>query len=297
MTSHDVVSKLRRILNQRRIGHTGTLDKSATGLLVVCLGKATKAAQFISDADKRYEAEITFGRISKTYDTEGVDFSQPENEIPELDKIKIDEYLESFRGKITQTVPPFSAVHVDGQRLYKLAVKGVDVELPKRNITIHDIKINSYQADTLNITVHSSKGTYIRSLAHDLGQDIGCGAYLSDLRRIAIGNILLENALTFEDVETLHEQEKLEENLLSYNQVIDYASCSIADDYINSIYQGRDIYIDFIKSVQSRFKAGDRVSVTDSNGNILAVCKAEIESDLIADNVDKKLFSYIRVLH
>ena len=297
MTSHDVVAKLRRILGQKRIGHTGTLDKSASGLLVVCLGRATKTAQFISDADKSYQAEITFGRQSKTYDAEGVDFSQPENNVPEFDIDALDRILHDFRGTITQKVPAYSAVHVDGKRLYQLAVKGEITDIPEREVSIYAININSYLNKVLNMTVTCSKGTYVRSLAHDLGQRIGCGAYISNLKRLTVGNLNLSHALELSEIETLHENNELPGYLLSFSQVSNYVSCSINDESIDMIFHGQNIQQKQIDTIDGSFETGDKVALKDSKGNILAVCKAETDSCKIDDSENQKLFSYIRVLN
>ncbi len=297
MTSHDVVAKLRRIINQRRIGHTGTLDKAASGLLVICLGRSTKTAQFISDCDKEYIAEITFGRISKTYDAEGVDFETTENDCSELSVETINKTIELFVGEITQQVPAYSAVHVNGERLYKMARKGLDVELPKRNITIHSIELIDYKDKILKIKVSCSKGTYVRSLAHDIGQQLQCGVYLSNLQRTKVGNLSVENALTLSEIENVASNSELDNVLLQFNEVVSYASCSVNDDFVDSIFNGRDIKKEYIDTVYDSYNKGDKVAIKDLTGNILAVCKAEVPSDLISDTIDQKLFSYIRVLN
>ncbi|KAA3630948.1 MAG: tRNA pseudouridine(55) synthase TruB [Calditrichaeota bacterium] len=297
MTSHDIVSRLRRILKQKRIGHCGTLDKAASGLLIVCLGKATKASQFITDSDKEYIATIEFGRTSKTYDAEGVDFETSVNKIPELSMEYLNTELDTFRGTIEQTVPFYSAIHVDGKRLYKLAKEGRDVELPKREITISDIEILKISNTAVKIKVACTKGTYIRSLAHDLGQQIGCSAYLSALLRTKIGKLHVDASYTLAEIEKHTKDNMLENILMSYDDVLPFAVCTIADEYINSVFEGRDIQREYISNISGSFLTGDKVSLRDNNGNILAVCSALEQSDRLELTDEDKLFKYIRVLH
>lgn len=297
MTSHDVVAKLRRIINQRRIGHTGTLDKAASGLLVVCLGRSTKTAQFISDCDKEYIAEIKLGRISKTYDAEGVDFETAESDCSSITVETVSKTLDSFVGEIIQQVPAYSAVHVNGERLYKMANKGIDVELPKRNITIYAIELLEFKDNCLKIKVSCSKGTYIRSLAHDLGQLLQCGGYLSNLRRTSVGHLTVENSLKISEIENLIETRNLDESLLQFNEVVSYASCAVNNDFVDLVYNGNDIIKEYIDTVYDSYNVGDKVAIKDLTGNVLAVCKAEVPSNLIDNTNDQKLFSYIRVLN
>lgn len=297
MTSHDIVSKLRRILKQKRIGHCGTLDKAASGLLIICLGNATKASQFITDSDKEYIATIEFGRTSQTYDAEGVDLDTSANKIPELSKEYLDKVLEKFRGLIEQTVPLYSAIHVDGKRLYKLAKEGKDVELPKRNINISEIEILEISKTAAKLRVACSKGTYIRSLAHDLGQLIGCGAYLSELVRTKIGKLQVASSYTLAEIETQTENNLLNDILMSYDEVLPFAFCTIDDAYVKSVFEGRDIQREYISNISGTFLTGDKVSLRDKNGNILAVCSALEHSAKIESTNEDKLFKYIRVLH
>ena len=297
MTSHDVVSKLRKITNQKKIGHTGTLDKAASGLLVVCLGNTTKTSQFISDCDKEYIAEITLGRFSKTYDAEGVDFDSVEQNYSHISKEQIEEVLNKFTGEISQEVPAFSAVHVDGKRLYKSAVQDIDVVLPIREITIYNIELLDFTENKLHVKVSCSKGTYIRSLANDIGKELGCGAYISKLQRTKVGNLNLENALTLSEVAVQVKSDTLHEFLLQFNDVINYASCAVNNDSVNLIYNGLEIKKEFIDKVYDTYMTGDKVAIKDLTGNVLAVCKAELPSSLLTDSNDQKLFSYIRVLN
>lgn len=298
MTSHDVIDQLRRILKQRRIGHTGTLDKAATGLMLVCLGRATKSAQFISDQNKVYEAEITLGRVSETYDTEGVDFDQPASDIPQLTNDELTELLEQFSGDIIQQVPAYSAIHVDGRRLYQYARSGQTVECPTREIHIENIKLLNNELPKIKIRVDCSKGTYIRTLAHDIGQVIGCGAYLSGLRRSRIGSLELDDALTLDKIAEYQDNNTLEKYFKNYNQVIEFSKICLNDESHQAILFGKDINNEYLINTDGLFDVGDKVSITDQSGNILAIGQAEVSHEMISRvDSEQKLFSYVRVLN
>jgi tRNA pseudouridine55 synthase len=296
ITSHDAIDKLRSVLKQRRIGHTGTLDKAASGLMIICLGKSTKISQFISDYDKTYEAKISLGRSSETFDAEGVDFSAPLNEIPKLTKIEIEEIIIKFKGQFDQTVPSYSAVHVDGRRLYDYARSGQKVELPSRTVEIYNIELMEYDSSSITINIECSKGTYIRSLANDIGNIIGCGAYLSELKRTSIGKMKLSDALNFEEIETLRDNESLNEYLKSYSDVLSYNSFVISGEFKDDIICGKKISSDNLINIDGNVNIGDKITIKDTNGNVLAIGSAVISSDMVVD-ADKKLFDYLRVLN
>jgi len=209
-TSFDIIHKIRKITKIKKIGHTGTLDPLASGLLIVLIGKATKKQAEFQNLDKEYIVEITFGSTTDTYDSQGKVTNQIENEkLLNLTEEKIKETLLTFQGKQDQTVPPFSAVKVNGRRLYKQARREkIDPKtLPKRTITVFEIELLSFQKGNLKkppvakIQIHCSKGTYIRSLAHDLGQKLEMGAHISGLTRTKIGRYKLENAITIEKLQ------------------------------------------------------------------------------------------------
>ncbi len=200
-TSFDVIAVLRKKLNIKKIGHSGTLDPLATGLLIILVGRSeTRQQDSFMGMDKEYIAEITFGATSTTYDAEGElsTSALPAN----ITKEQLEEVLPQFTGDIEQTVPAYSAIKVNGQRLYKLAREGRvgDIKLPNRVVSIYEIEILSVKDAIATIRVHCGKGTYIRSLVHDIGQVLGCGAYLSALRRTKIGDYSVEDALQLGDV-------------------------------------------------------------------------------------------------
>lgn len=198
-TSHDVVARLRRASKVRRIGHAGTLDPMAEGVLLVAAGKATRLIEYLVDADKAYAAEVTLGVSTDTYDAQGrVTAEQP---AAHLTRDVVERALVAFRGEVSQRPPAFSAVSVGGQRLYTLARRGETVVAPARTITITRLDLVSWRPPRLDLHVECSKGTYIRSLAHDLGQALGCGAHLSALVRLRVGRLLAHNATPLEELE------------------------------------------------------------------------------------------------
>ena len=205
ITSFGVVARVRRVLKQKlgkkkiKVGHTGTLDPFATGLLVLLYGKETKNAMNLTKLDKVYEAEFTLGQISSTGDPEG-EISECSNfQIPTLEQIRKEVEL-NFLGKIEQTPPAFSAIKIDGQRAYDLARKGANFKIPKRTVEIFSFEILDYNFPILKVRTHVSSGTYIRSLAEDLGDKLGCGAFCSKLRRIKIADFDISNAIELKDL-------------------------------------------------------------------------------------------------
>ena len=198
-TSHDVVARVRRITGTRRIGHTGTLDPMATGVLVLCLGRATRLAEYVTGQPKTYLAEITLGTATDTYDAEGTTVFT--GEVPSLDFAAVDQALDAFRGTFLQFPPVYSALKREGQPLYKRARRGEAVETEARPVHVYDLKLLAYADGALQALVRCSAGTYVRSIAHDLGQTLGCGAHLSGLRRTAVGRFRIEEAVTIEALE------------------------------------------------------------------------------------------------
>ena len=196
MTSHDVVDKVRRKLKMKRIGHAGTLDPLATGLLIILVGKATKLSQYLMSLDKVYEGTITLGVATNTYDAEGeVMTTIP---VPELTMDAVSKTLDSFMGDQYQTPPMFSAVKINGQPLYKLARKGQEVEREPRFIRISRFETTRFESPEIDFSLDCTKGTYVRTLASDIGEKLGCGAHLSGLRRTASDRFRIEDSITLE---------------------------------------------------------------------------------------------------
>jgi tRNA pseudouridine55 synthase len=197
-TSHDVVNVVRRLAGIRRVGHSGTLDPLASGLLILCLGKATRLVEYLVGLDKVYLAGIHLGQETSTYDREG----QVINEKPvSVSNQDLREVLGRFQGEIRQVPPMYSALKLEGQPLYKRARAGNYVDRPSRLVTIYDIHLLTWEAPILTVQISCSSGTYIRSIAHDVGQALGCGAHLSSLRRLQIGRYHVDEAASLEKME------------------------------------------------------------------------------------------------
>ena len=198
MTSFDVVARLRRVTHVRQIGHTGTLDPFAQGVLPICIGKTTKLIEYLSD-DKAYLATIQFGAKTDTYDKEGQILQRYDNKITQS---QLENALKIFEGEIEQKPPIYSAIKVNGKKLYDYARAGENVEIKSRKIKIYKIELRSFDEEnqSAEIYIECSKGTYIRSIANDLGENLLCGAYLTDLVRTKAGSFLVENAVKLEDL-------------------------------------------------------------------------------------------------
>jgi len=197
ITSHDVVDRVRRILRMKRIGHAGTLDPLATGLLIILVGKATRLSQYLMSLDKEYEGTIKLGETTNTQDADGeIVATRP---LPELSEADLNRAMGEFIGDQYQTPPMFSAKKLAGVPLYKLARKGKEVEREPRFIRISQFELLRFALPELHIRVRCSKGTYIRTLAHDLGEKLGCGAHLSALRRTATDRFSVADAATLEE--------------------------------------------------------------------------------------------------
>jgi len=196
LTSHDVVSRVRGLARLRRVGHAGTLDPLATGVLVVALGRATRLLEYVTGLPKTYEAVVRLGQTSTTYDAEGE--LTPPRQLPELPAEALDQLLDQFRGPISQVPPMYSAVKREGRPLYELARQGVSVEREPRQVIIYDLQLRDWSPPDLRLRVECSAGTYIRSLAHDLGQALGTGGYLAALQRTAVGSFKLANAVALD---------------------------------------------------------------------------------------------------
>lgn len=197
-TSHQIVSIVRRGTGIRKVGHAGTLDPRATGVLVLCLGRATRLSEYLSTSEKRYLAVIRFGASTRTYDSEG-DIVHETGSAPK--RKDIEEALSEFRGEISQVPPPYSAIKVQGKRAYRLAREGKPPELDARKVIIHELKLVRYKQPDLSLEIECSAGTYIRSIAHDLGEMLSTGAHLAELKRLKAGPFTLDDAVPLPKLE------------------------------------------------------------------------------------------------
>ncbi len=199
-TSHDVVAKVRKLTGIRRVGHAGTLDPLATGVLLVCIGHATRVTDYLQRGRKIYRSTFRFGENTDTYDAEGQVLTTAP--VPALSLAELEQALDAFRGDIQQTPPMYSAIKHQGQALHKLARAGIQVERKARSVTIYDINIESWQTPDLTVQISCTPGTYVRSIAHDLGMALGCGGHVRTLRRIASGSWRVEDAVPLDELLT-----------------------------------------------------------------------------------------------
>lgn len=199
-TSHDVVDVVRRALGERRVGHTGTLDPFATGLLLMCVGRATRLSQFLVGLDKSYDATARLGVATDTEDREGTVVSTSEH-WREVTRAALDEALAGLRGDIVQRPPRFSAKKVAGEAAHRRARRGEEVRLEAVRVSVHELRVTGFEPPDVRLRVRCSSGTYVRSLARDLGELLGVGAHLTELRRTGVGRFSVEDALAIEDLE------------------------------------------------------------------------------------------------
>lgn len=217
-TSHDLVYSIRHITGEKKVGHSGTLDPMATGVLVLCLGQAVRVSEYLIDHDKTYRAKVRLGVETDSYDATGRVVDRREvNLAPGV----VASVLNSFVGKISQRPPAHSAIQLDGVRAYKLARKGMALEMEPRPVEIYSIHLREQLGDEVEFDVHCSKGTFVRSLAHDLGEKLGTGAHLSELTRLASGPFKLEESLTLPEIEATARQGELEQHLLPADRALE----------------------------------------------------------------------------
>ncbi|MEZ4705440.1 MAG: tRNA pseudouridine(55) synthase TruB [Bdellovibrionota bacterium] len=202
LTSFAVVRKIRKIANVKRVGHAGTLDPDATGLLLVCVGKATKLSDVLMEGQKTYQTQMHFGKISDTYDSSGV---ITECSSDPVEEISLNKVMNSFVGKILQKPPVYSAKKINGKKLYEYARKGQEVEIPEKEVIIDSITVEEFEPRQAQLRVVCSKGTYIRSLVHDMGQALGCGALASGIRRTQSGTFSVKHALALDESITIEQ--------------------------------------------------------------------------------------------
>lgn len=239
-TSHDVVAKLRGVLGQKKIGHTGTLDPDATGVLPILLGKATKLSDILTAEEKIYLATFKLGVETTTLDMSGEVISEvavteakahePTNEKSlHFSNEEIQEAVNSFIGEIDQVPPMYSAIKVDGKKLYELAREGKEIERKSRRVTISEIEIMDIKLPFVTMKVHCSKGTYIRSLCDDIGKKLGTHAAMSELERLRSGDFQIEGAFAIEEIEKLAREGEIEKNVLSIENVLSYMPKFVVD--------------------------------------------------------------------
>lgn len=239
-TSHDVVAKLRGIVGQKKIGHTGTLDPDAVGVLPVCLGRATKLCDMLTDKDKVYEAVMLLGVETDTQDTTGQVLKSSETD--EITEEQVRAAVLDFVGDYDQVPPMYSALKINGKKLYELAREGKTVERAARRVQIFDIEILSIALPRVTMKVHCSKGTYIRTLCHDIGQKLECGACMEKLTRTKVSRFEIKDSLTLAQIEILKKEDRLSEILVPIDQMFaDYPRIIVSGEAARLAYNGNGI--------------------------------------------------------
>lgn len=270
-TSHDVVNKVRRFAGTRKVGHLGTLDPAATGVLPLVIGRATRLAQFYTRNDKIYEGVIHFGCSTDSYDADGQATSS-EQEIV-LDREQLEAALQKFRGPFAQVPPPVSAKKIAGRPAYEMARKNQPVELKPVDVEVYSLDVVRMEGCEAAVRVHCSAGTYLRSIAHDAGQALGCGAFLKSLRRIASGDFKIEAARTLEQLAALAEAGRFEEAVIPAAQLLPDFPAEVVDALTaGQIRNGRDFRISpFHVRPGGRF-----VKAVNSDGQLVAIGEARL---------------------
>lgn len=241
-TSHDVVAKLRGILHMKKIGHTGTLDPDAVGVLPVCLGKGTKLCDLITDWGKTYEAVMLLGVTTDTQDTSGKILSQSE---VTADERQVVDVIMSFLGEYSQVPPMYSALKHNGKKLYELAREGIEIERKARTVHIESIKINEMnlkdEQKTVTFTVSCSKGTYIRTLCDDIGKKLGCGACMMKLTRTKVGKFAIDDSFTLNQITALVLKGEFADYVIDVDDMFDYPHLTVKEEYNKLLYNGNSL--------------------------------------------------------
>lgn len=268
-TSHDVVAVLRKVVGQKKIGHTGTLDPDATGVLPVCLGRATKVCELLTDHDKTYEALLLLGKTTDTQDISGevLEERDPGNQTEE----EVRSCIESFIGEYDQIPPMYSALKVNGKKLYELAREGKTVERKSRKVQIHGIRILEMNLPHVRMEVDCSKGTYIRTLCHDIGEKLQVGGCMEELERTKVGRFLKEDAVTLDEVRQKMEQGEGAELFTPLDQIFaELPAVTVTDAKAWMSYNGNDLPERFLLEKEA-WTDGQEVRVYDSRKNFIGL--------------------------
>lgn len=267
ITSFDVIRVLRRTLRERRIGHTGTLDPLATGILVICVGRATKLAQDIEGYEKEYIADFELGYKTDTYDIEGkvLDTVSDIN----VSREELLEALSKYKGDIKQVPPMYSAIKVDGKKLYELAREGIEIERKSRDVTISSLELLDYSNKKVKIDCEVSKGTYIRSLIYDIGEDLKTFATMTDLRRTRVGEETLERSYTLETIEQMVENKEFS-FLISVEDYFQFTKIEITDEKSLKLYvNGQRSKVDVTSGKYRVYNSGKFIGLGEVTNGLL----------------------------
>ncbi|MCC6544289.1 MAG: tRNA pseudouridine(55) synthase TruB [Nitrospirae bacterium] len=294
-TSHDVVAKLRSILSIQKIGHTGTLDPDATGVLTVCIGRATRLAQYTNEFDKEYKVVMRLGISTDTQDAAGRVIKETAEFNISLEQIE--EAFRKFTGKISQVPPMYSAVKVKGVPLYRHARKGKEITREPREINITEIKLLDYSGEFAGFEVTCSKGTYIRTLCADIGDFLGVGAHMFSLERTRSGDFSIKDSITIDDAEGLNRADRLETKLRRLEQITGWMPSATINSYGNSLVRdGRALDMEAVEGIKGDFSRDDTIAVVDNCGVLKAIGKAICGSNEVRYGSSEKIVKIERVL-
>lgn len=280
-TSHDVVAKLRGILKQKKIGHMGTLDPNAVGVLPVCLGKATKLCDILSEKDKTYNATLLLGLDTDTQDTSGEVLSKADTDrIMELSEDKVFETIKSYIGDYDQIPPMFSAIKIGGEKLYNLARRGEVIERPARHCRIIDITVTKMELPRVDLHVTCSKGTYIRTLCHDIGKDLGVGGCMEKLVRTKVERFRVEDSITLKQIEEFRDNNTLEDYITPVDEMLgNYSKCMVSKGAEKLVYNG-NIFTSGNTFLKMNHEDGQIVRVYTSEGEFIGLYKFNSEKQI-----------------
>lgn len=275
-TSHDVVAKLRGILKQKKIGHTGTLDPEAVGVLPVCLGKGTKVCDLLTDKDKIYETVMRLGVVTDTQDMTGkiLESSPVKTGREELERV-----LEQFRGDYSQIPPMYSALKVQGKKLYELAREGKTVERKPRNVQIFALELLEMEPDGIHVhmRVHCSKGTYIRTLCHDIGRELGCGAAMEKLVRTQVGIFKIDEAMKLDEVEASVLNHSIEDKIRTIDSLFEaWPEARVKEGMDLLLYNGNMLSKDHLE-IEGGEAFGEKYRIYDSQGKFCAIYTYDVK--------------------
>ena len=271
-TSHDVVAKLRGILKQKKIGHMGTLDPYAVGVLPVCLGKGTKLCDILSEKDKTYKAVLLLGQETDTQDSTGNIINKAEEDkLNALDQTEVFTTIKSFIGDYAQIPPMFSAIKINGQKLYNLARKGEEIERPPRHCKIIDITITKIDLPRVSFHVTCSKGTYVRTLCYDIGKDLGVGACMEKLTRTRVERFDIKDSISLSQIEEIRDQGVLEQYITPVDEILDmYSKCMVSEEAEKLLYNG-NIFTSRNTLLKMNHQDGQTVRVYTHDGKFIGL--------------------------
>lgn len=283
-TSHDVVAKLRGIVGQKKIGHTGTLDPDATGVLPVCLGKATKLCDMLTDKDKTYETVLLLGQVTDTQDTGGEVLETKNTDA--LTEEQVREVICGFVGRYEQIPPMYSALKVNGKKLYELARQGIEVQRKARPVQIHEICIKEINLPRVKMEVTCSKGTYIRTLCHDIGQKLQCGGCMEELVRTRVSRFRIEESFRLEQITRLRDEGKLDNILVPIDEMfLQYKKVNVKEKYVSLVYNGNPFFKNQAEETDDLAEE-EFVRVYDNQNRFIGV---------YGYNKEKKMFKLIKM--